>query len=507
MKIFRSEHIREIDEFTIKNEPVSSLNLMERAALQLFGWITARFGRADHFMIFAGPGNNGGDGLALARMLSLNEFKVDVYYVNFTEKRSADWEANFTRLENETSVRVKYIDSAGQFPLITTDDIIIDAIFGSGLTRNASGLPGEVIKRINASEKNKVISVDIPSGLFGEDNGSNDRDSIIKADFTLSFQFPKLSFMFADNEDFPGDWYVMPIGLHKTAIARMQTDYSFLEISDISVLLKSRKKFDHKGTFGHGLFISGSFGKMGAAVLGAGGAVRTGAGLVTCHIPGSGNIVMQCSLPEAMVSIDNNDNHITALPDLSHYSAIGIGPGLGRHDETARVVHTLLHSATCPVVIDADAINILSENKDWLDILPSGTVLTPHVKEFERLAGPADSCYDRMLRQVEFSRKYNCIVVLKGANTSITSPDGKVRFNSTGNPGMATGGSGDVLTGIILSLLAQGYEPEDAAVTGVYLHGLAGDIAAKKLSPESLIASDIINNIGEAYIKIRERVF
>ncbi|HKK41949.1 MAG TPA: NAD(P)H-hydrate dehydratase [Bacteroidales bacterium] len=507
MKIFRSEQIREIDEFTIKNEPVSSVNLMERAALQLFTWLSGRFGRSDHFIVFAGPGNNGGDGLALARMLSLNEFDVDVYSLNFTEKRSPDWIANYKRLESETGVSVRNIDSAEEFPMITSGDLVIDAIFGSGLTRNAKGLPGEVIKYINGSDNKKVISVDIPSGLFGEDNGTNDTNCIIRADYTLSFQFPKLSFMFSDNAEFTGEWFVLPIGLHKAAISGTTTDFSFTELTDIVPLLRKRKKFDHKGSYGHGLMISGSFGKMGAAVLGAGGAVRSGAGLITCHIPACGNLIMQSALPEAMVNIDNNENHISGMPDLSSYSAIGTGPGIGRNAETASAIHALLQSADKPLVIDADAINILAENREWLTLLPGRTILTPHVKEFERLTGTAANCYDRLVRQVGFSAKYNCIVVLKGAHTSISSPDGNVRFNSTGNPGMATGGSGDVLTGIILSLLTQGYDPVDAAVAGVFLHGLAGDIAAEKLSPESMIASDIINNIGEAYLRIRERVF
>jgi hydroxyethylthiazole kinase-like uncharacterized protein yjeF len=506
MKILQGEQIREVDEFTIKNEPISSLNLMERAALQLFGWITGRFGRTEHFVVIAGPGNNGGDGLALARMLYLNEFSVDVYYVNFSEKKSADWEANFLRFENETGIKVKNIDTVDQLPVTDSEDIIIDGIFGSGLSRNVTGLAGEVIRKINDSEKNKVISIDIPSGLFCEDNGENDSKNIIQADYTLSFQFPKLSFMFADNEKFTGEWYVLPIGLHKDAIAGTHTDYSYTEISDIIPLVRTRNKFDHKGNFGHGLLISGSLGKMGAAVLGAAGAIRTGAGLLTCHIPGCGNTILQSSIPEAMISLDQEDNYIGGLPDMSNYSAVGIGPGLGVHEKTAEALHDLLFSVEKPLVIDADALNILSKNKKWLDILPEGTVLTPHVREFERLAGSARNCYDRLLQQVDFSRKHRCVVVLKGAYTSVTSADGRARFNSTGNPGMATGGSGDVLTGIILSLLAQGYEPDDAALFGVYLHGMAGDIAARKYSPESMMASDIINSIGEAYLKIRERV-
>ncbi len=506
MKIFLSEQIREIDVYTIKNEPVSSVNLMERAALQLFGWITGRFGRSGHFLIFAGPGNNGGDGLALARMLFLNEYSVEVYCLNFNEKRSSDWEVNFKRLEDETDIKINQIESPEQFPVISAGDTIIDAIFGSGLTRSVSGLHGEIIKRINDSCNNTIISVDIPSGLFGEDNGKNDKNYIIKADYTLSFQFPRLAFMFADNAGYTGEWHVLPIGLHKAAIASTATDYMYTEMTDIVPLLKKRRKFDHKGSYGHGLLICGSSGKIGAAVLSTGGALRTGAGLVTCHLPACGNLVMQASLPDAMVSTDTNENFIATLPDIAHFSAVGAGPGIGKNKETASVLHDLLKAVTQPLILDADALNILAENKEWLELLPSQTILTPHVKEFERLAGKADNCYDRLQMQMQFSRKFKCIIVLKGAFTSITGTDGHVRFNSTGNPGMATGGSGDVLTGIILSLLAQGYDPADAAVTGAYLHGLAGDIASKELSPESMLASDIINYLGKAYLKIRESV-
>ncbi len=506
MKIFRSDQVREIDEYTIKNEPVSSISLMERAAMKLFGWIAERFGRSEHFAVFAGPGNNGGDGLALARMLFKNEYSVDVYYVNISDKRSSDWEENNRRLENETDVKIKFIDNLEQFPVLDSNVIIIDGIFGSGLSRNVTGFAGDIIRKINNIDRKQVLSIDIPSGLFGEDNDGNDRNNIIRADHTLSFQFPKLSFMFADNDRYVGEWHILPIALHRRIISSMDSAYGYLENDDIRHLLKNRNKFDHKGIFGHGLFISGSAGKMGAAVLGAGAAIHTGCGLVTCHTPASGGIVLQCSLPEAMISFDRNENLITSVPDTSAFSAVGIGPGIGTEKATAEALHSLLTDCSKPVVIDADALNILSMNREWFKLLPEGAVLTPHIREFERMTGPSSGCYERLQKQLAFSSQYNCIVVLKGAHSSVTSPSGLVRFNSTGNPGMATGGSGDVLTGIILSLLAQGYDSFDAAVTGVFLHGLAGDLAVSVSSPESVIASDIINKIGEAYNKIRESI-
>jgi hydroxyethylthiazole kinase-like uncharacterized protein yjeF len=502
MKIFSCNQLRDIDEYTIKNEPVASIDLMERAAGQLFKWITERYDRSHRTVIFAGPGNNGGDGLALARMFAVNRYDVEVYYVKFTERTTGDWEINRNRLATETSIVLNSLTGSDQLPVVSQDDIIIDAIFGSGITRPAEGLAGDIIRLINDTDAIK-ISIDIPSGLFGEDNSNNCEERIVKADFTLSFQFPKLSFMFAENSQFIGDWSVLPIGLSNSAIINTETTYKFLENNDIVQLIKKRNRFDHKGIFGHGLLVAGSWGKMGAAVLGAGAALRTGIGLITCHIPECGVLVLQSALPEAMVKADKSENRISDIGSTGLYNAVGIGPGLGTEPESQKALNKLLSECKKPLVIDADALNIISSNMELLSLLPAGTILTPHLKEFERLCGKSDNSYDRLMTQIKFSKEHNCIVVLKGAHTSISTPEGKVLFNSTGNPGMAKGGSGDVLTGVILSLLAQGYTPEDAAAAGVYLHGAAGDIASSESCQESIIASDIINCIGKAFNKIR----
>lgn len=503
MKIFRTDQIKGIDNYTILHEPIASHELMERAASRLFSWYVNRFERSRKVFVFAGPGNNGGDGLVLAGMLAQDRYDVELYYVRFTEKTSSDWEFNFRRLPVDSRIDVKILTSAEQFPVISSDDVIFDAIFGSGLTRAVEGLPKEIIRLINRAGALK-ISVDIPSGLFGEDNSGNDKEAIVRADYTLSFQFPKLAFLFAENADFAGQWEVLNIGLSETAIHDTSSPYSLVEQGDIAPLLSVRKKFDHKGVFGHGLLIAGSKGKMGAAILGAGAALRTGIGLISCHIPSSGRIIMQTSVPEAMVRTDESDDIISKIDTNGSFDAAAVGPGLGMDDATGKALHSFLEEFRKPVVIDADAINLLSLNTKWYSLLNASVILTPHPKEFERLAGKSDNCYDRLQRQLGFSVKHNCIVVLKGAYTSVTTPEGRVFFNSTGNPGMATAGSGDVLTGIILSLLAQGYSSENAALTGVYLHGLAGDIGAEKAGYESLIASDIINNIGKAYYRIRE---
>ncbi|MBK9389849.1 MAG: NAD(P)H-hydrate dehydratase [Bacteroidetes bacterium] len=503
MKIFRTGQIKEIDNYTILHEPIASHELMERAASRLFSWYVHRYERSRKVFIFAGPGNNGGDGLALSGMLVQERYDVELYYVKFTDKTSPDWDFNFRRLKGDSRIDIKILTSPEQFPVISSDDVIFDAIFGSGLIRPVEGLPKEIIGLINNSGALR-ISVDIPSGLFGEDNSGNDQDAIIKADYTLSFQFPKLAFLFAENADFVGQWEVLKIGLSEAAIRDTASPYSFVENEDIAPLLKTRKKFDHKGIFGHGLLIAGSNGKMGAALLGAGAALRTGIGLITCHIPSSGRIIMQTAVPEAMVHTDDSDDVISNIDLSGSYDAAAIGPGIGTGDATGKALHAFLKVFRKPVVVDADAINILSANPKWYSLLNPSVVLTPHPKEFERIAGKCENGYSRLQKQIEFSRKHNCIVLLKGAYTSVSTPDGNVIFNSTGNPGMATGGSGDVLTGIILSLLAQGYSAENAALAGMYIHGLAGDIAADYSGYESLIASDIINNIGNAYNRIRE---
>ena len=504
MKIFTSGQIRQIDQYTIEHEPISSANLMERASAELFGWIGRTLSKDAHFLIFCGPGNNGGDGLALARMLSGEKYDVEVFYVSFTGNRSADWETNRERLENETSLKLISITEASQFPAVSETDIILDAIFGSGLSRPAEGLPAEIIERINSSEA-RVVSVDIPSGLFGEDNGDNSNHAVVQADFTLTFQFPKLAFMFGENEKYTGEVIILPIGLSGEKIRVTDTPWSCLESVDIRPLLKKRNKFDHKGKFGHSLLVSGSYGKMGASVLAASAALRTGAGLITCLIPSCGYSVVQGSLPEAMVISDESEKYLTAIVDTEIYSAVGVGPGLGTDHSTQEAFHQFLLECKKPVILDADALNILAMNKELIRLLKPQTIITPHPKEFERLAGRSDNGYARLMLQTRFAGEHNIIVVLKGANTSIAFPDGRVWFNSTGNPGMATAGSGDVLTGIILSLLSQGYSPEDAALSGVFIHGLAGDIASEESCFESVIASDIIKNIGNAFNKIRSR--
>lgn len=503
MKIFKSSEIREIDAYTIKNEPIHSINLMERASEQIANWIIQEFDKNQQILIFVGPGNNGGDGLAVARMLYQEGYEIKVFVLKITEKLSQDAEINLARLDNETSITVRNLIQEEDIPEIPEDSLVLDALFGSGLTRPLEGVVATLVEKINQSLA-FICAIDIPSGLFGEDNGSNNPNNIVKADFTLSFQFPKLSFFFADNEPFVGQFEVLPIGLHPSIIQEKDSQHSMIEQLDIIPLIKSRNKFSHKGNYGHALLMSGSYGKMGAAILASKACLRTGVGLLTVHIPQAGNDIIQTAVPEAMVCIDESESCFCNKQELQKYSAIGIGPGIGLKKSVQDAFKEIVSNCEAPLVIDADGINILAENKELFELLPESTVLTPHPKEFERLAGITKNGYARLQLQIEMAKKHRIYIVLKGAYTTIACPDGQCYFNSTGNPGMATAGSGDVLTGIILSLLAQGYNSKNAALIGVYMHGLAGDIASDIVSEPSLIASDIIDNIGSAFKEIKD---
>lgn len=502
MKLFTTKQIAAIDKYTIENEPIADIDLMERASLQMTNWIVQQFSTEERLLFFAGPGNNGGDALAMARQLAELDYQCEVYLLDFGKALKGSPAINHKRLEEQGKVKLTKLSSEDDFPPIEDTDVLIDGLFGSGLSRPLEGLPAKVVQKINQL-LNIVVAVDIPSGLMGENNAENNLENIIRADYTLTLQFPKISFLFAENESFVGQWEVLPIGLHSDGIAETPSPYALVDAEDIATRLPMRAKFDHKGSFGHALLIAGSYGKMGAAVLAAKACLRTGAGLLTAHVPHMGFPIIQTAVPEAMASIDQHDSMFTDFPKLESFAAIGVGPGLGLKKNSCRALCDLFGQAKVPMVIDADALNILAENEAWLEKLPEGSVLTPHPGEFRRLVGETTDSFDAVQQQIAFAKKYNCVVVLKGAHTSVAAPDGTMYWNSTGNPGMGTAGSGDVLTGIILGLLAQGMASFDAALVGVYLHGRAGDIAAKKRSEFALIAGDIIDSLGEAFLKIQ----
>jgi NAD(P)H-hydrate epimerase len=477
---------------------------MERAAATCSRWIIDRYAKTKDVKIFIGPGNNGGDGLCIAYHLLNAGYNVHAYIPFPRDKFTSDTLAKYQRLMEYQDKAVFFVQEP-YVPVIHPNDLVIDALFGTGLSRPLSGFVALIINHINKSSAEK-ISIDVPSGLFCDSNDGNIRENIIKANHTLTFQMPKLMFLFAENYVFTGEMHLLDIGLHKEGTNMQETNYYFQTIDNFRPILKRRGKFDHKGTFGHALLVAGSYGKMGAAVLSSNACLRAGVGLLTTHIPKTGYQIIQTAVPEAMTSLDHENEIITEMPNLDKIDAIGIGPGIGMSFQTVDMMRELLSKSTVPMILDADALNILAQNQWLLCMLPSNTILTPHPKEFDRLAGDNINGHKRFLSQIEFSKKYNIIVVLKGAYTSITTPKGQCWFNSTGNPGMATAGSGDVLTGIILSLLAQGYEPVMAARLGVFIHGLAGDIALTKNSMESLLSSDIIKHTGNAFNKIRDNI-
>jgi NAD(P)H-hydrate epimerase len=502
MKIFEAASVRQIDAYTIAHEPVASIDLMERAAVQLTGWYVDHYQIDRKVILFAGPGNNGGDALAMARLLAERQYKVECYLLD-AGKLADDCAQNRERLIRQKLALFMEVRSGDKLPPIGKQDVVVDGIFGSGLTRKVSGLPGHVIRYINENAAT-VIAIDIPSGLFGEDNAENDPGLVIRARTTLTFQYPFLSFFFDLNEPFVGSWRVQDIRLHPQAIRDTATPYETIEAGMVRSLLPARGRFAHKGTFGHGLVISGSYGMMGAALLAGESCLRSGAGLVTVHIPRYGYGIIQTGFPEALVSLDQSDILFSEPPELAPFSAIGIGPGIGLKQNTGKGLKMVLERSRVPMVIDADGLNILSLHPEWLSLLAPDTILTPHPREFDRLAGESADSYARHLKQREFASKYKVIVVLKGAYTGIASPEGHYWFNTTGNPGMATGGSGDVLTGLLTGLLAQGMRPLDAALAGVYLHGLAGDLAARRKGQEALIAGDMIRELGAAFNTVRE---
>ena len=493
MKILSASQIRSADAYTIQHEPVSSINLMERAAAACVEWISKNAEKNYSFKIFCGPGNNGGDGLAIARMLLNAGFETKVFIVRESDKYSADFLENEKRLSNYHPLAIQNIKSEKDFPVIGYDDCVIDALFGTGLSKPLTGIFSKLIESINSSDA-EIISIDLPSGLYADQH--SDGVAIIHANHTLSFQLPKLAFMFAENEKYVGDFHLLEIGLDREFIAEIPAANNYLSKYFLQTLLKPRKKFSHKGNYGHALLVAGSKGKMGAALLAAKGCLRTGVGLLTMHVPETGIDIMQISCPEAMVAIGEMD--------FNKYAAIGIGPGIGIEAGAKEILKKYFHFAKAPMVLDADALNIISEERELLKLIPANSILTPHPKEFERLAGKTENDFERHELQLFFSKNHKVYVVLKGAHTCITTPDGISYFNSTGNPGMAKCGSGDVLTGIITSLLAQGYSSLESALLGVYLHGLAGDIAADKKGMDGMITRDVVNGVGEAWKNLRK---
>ena len=499
MKIFTSAQIHELDKYTIDHEPIKSIDLMERAAIQLTDSIVAEWDKDMKVVVFAGPGNNGGDALAVARMLAVRGYNVSTWLFNTSGRLSDDCKKNRDRLKDVKQV-ASFVVVTEEFdpPTLDAQTLVVDGLFGSGLNKPLTGGFASLVKYVNASPA-KVVSIDIPSGLMTESNEYNVKSNIMKADVTLTLQQPKLSFLFPENQQFIGHVEVLDIGISQEGIDKTDAQFYILEKSDITPCLKRRDPFAHKGSMGHALLVAGSRGMAGAAMLAAKACLRTGVGKVTVHTPACNTLPLQIGVPEVVLDVDSDTNVVSEAVDTDCFKAMGIGPGLGTNENTAIAVIGQMRRAQCPIVVDADALNILAAHKAWLQQIPVGAILTPHIGEFDRLEGVSTDSYERLSKAMLLAERQHAYIVLKGHYTAIITPGGRVLFSPTGNPGMATAGSGDVLTGIITALLARGYTQGEACAIGTYLHGLAGDIAARTLGEESLIASDIINSLPMAF--------
>lgn len=505
MKIFPTSGIRQLDAYTIEHEPIASIDLMERAARALADAITGRWPDADTpVVIFAGPGNNGGDALAVARLMAGKGYRPEVFLFNPQGRLSDDCAKNRERLRATKGVVFHEIVTQFVPPVLTTDHVVVDGLFGSGLNKPLSGGFAAVVKYINASPAS-IVAIDVPSGLMGEDNTYNMAGNIVRADLTLSLQLPKLAFLFAENEAYVGEWSLLDIGLSKEGIDATDSDFELADDDEVTSLFRPRKRFAHKGNFGHALLIAGSQGMAGASILSARGCLCSGVGRLTVHVPFCNNFMVQASVPEAMTELDYSETCFSEPTDTDDYQAVGIGPGLGRTPQTAGAVLEQIRTCRTPMVIDADALNALGDDRSALKNLPEGSILTPHPKELERLAGKCRNSYERLMMARDLAQKAAVHIVLKGAYTAVVSPDGHCWFNRTGNPGMATAGSGDVLTGVLLALLAQGYDAGTAARLGVYIHGLAGDLAAQRLGRTGMTAGDITDCLPLAWKLLEEK--
>lgn len=505
MKIFTSAQIHELDKYTIEHEPISSIDLMERAAKTLTRAITDEWNNSIPVVVFAGPGNNGGDALAVARMLAEQDFNVQVFLFNVANNLSEECARNRQRLIDGKRVR-NFTEVKLQFdlPVLEAGMLVIDGLFGSGLNKPLSGGFASLVKYINQSPA-KVVSIDMPSGLITEDNTYNIRSNIVRADVTLTLQQRKLAMMFADNQEYIGRLRVLDIRLSKEYIDTTDTQFTIQEENDVRAILRKRDDFAHKGSMGHALIIAGSYGMAGAAVLATRACLRSGVGKVTVNTPKRNSDIIQISVPEAVMQIGHTETYFSEAVGTEDFDAVGIGPGLGQHEETAIALIAQLRRTQAPIVADADALNIIANRRAWMQQLPQNIIMTPHPAEFDRLSGGhSNGDFDRLNKARNMAEHLHAYIILKGHYSALCLPDGRVIFNSTGNSGMATAGSGDVLTGIITALLARGYKHADACSLGMYLHGLSGDFAAKEKGKESLIASDIINCLPQAFRRLND---
>lgn len=497
MKILSVDQLYKADAITLQKQQIESVELMERAATKIYERLDYLLQESKSTIhIFCGVGNNGGDGLAVGRLLYENNYDVIAYVVNYSDTHSADFDHKLHHFEKSTHVKVQMLQDAGNFPEIKPNDIIIDAIFGIGLNRSPQGWVKELIGYLNKSNA-FTFAIDIPSGLFAN-SPLTDRDAVIKANRTLTLQTPKLAFYLPETAKFVGDFDILDIGLDANYLEKVVPLAELITREKVQKIYVPRAKFGYKNTYGHALIVGGSYGKIGSAVLSTKAAFRIGAGLVTTFIPKCGLTILQTTIPEAMVTADKEDDFISDISVDFDPSAVGIGIGMGKNPASVEALRKFFSTNKAPLVIDADALNIISENNELLKYVSNNAILTPHPGELKRLIGEWKDDYDKLEKTKKFSTDHKVIIVIKGAY-SITVNQEKLYINTTGNPGMGTAGSGDALTGVITGLLSQNYDRLSAAIFGVYMHGKAGDIAAIKMSQEAMMAGDIVENISAAY--------
>ncbi|MEB0262248.1 MULTISPECIES: NAD(P)H-hydrate dehydratase [unclassified Mucilaginibacter] len=494
-----SKQIREADAYTIANEPISSVDLMERAGKAFVGWFINHFqDKKQTIAVYCGTGNNGGDGLAIARILCDHGYcNIDVKICRFSDKASDDFNVNFKRLK-ATKITIKELKNGSKTPLEQAE-IIIDAMLGSGLNKPLAGDYKTLTDYLNSRGKT-MVAVDVPTGFYADGEIPKDA-TVLKADLVITFQQPKLNFLLPESGPYINCCEVVKIGLDEDFINSVDTPYFLVEEKDAKQLIKPRHRFSNKGTYGHALIIAGKYETMGAALLSASACAHAGAGLTTACIPQSGLVALNSSMPEVMALVRSE----IKLPEIEwdKFSTIGIGPGLGQEPSTLKLLKAIFKNYNKPVVIDADALNVLSENQSLLKKIPAGSIITPHMKEFDRLFGKHTNWWQRLQTAKAKAKELGIYIILKNDYTITATPDDKLYFNSTGNAAMATGGMGDVLTGIITSLLAQKYSPKDACTLGVYIHGKAGDELALPNRLNVVLPTKIITHLPVTMAKLK----
>jgi ADP-dependent NAD(P)H-hydrate dehydratase / NAD(P)H-hydrate epimerase len=503
MKIFEAAQIRLADEATLLKEKIPSIDLMERAAQTCVNELKKVFASTDKPAIICGNGNNGGDGLAIARLLYQEGIIPKVFTVEFANQSSVDYKINLKRLKEETQVEIQCIDSIADFQLLE-NHWVIDALLGTGTSRPVDGLLKELIVYLNKSRV-KVISIDLPSGMPAD--GIRDFDAwknaeMVNAVLTFSFQFPKLAFFLPETGVKTGEWKILDIGLSQEFMDETDSVFDFLEVKDLMHLIHKRAKFSNKGSYGHLLLIAGSEGKSGAALMSSKAAMRTGCGKLTLCSDQASLQALAVYLPEAM-SVEGGKKEVEILPALNSFDAIAVGPGLGKGEGVQKVLKRLLQDWAGPLLVDADAINILAENPTWFNWLPKASVLTPHPLEFRRLTGnTSGTFYDLLVSAAKFSKKYSVFINLKSTYSCLITPSGRFLFNSSGISALAKAGTGDVLSGIIAGFLCMGYSATESICLGNYIHGRAAYLAVGKNSFHSLLAGEIEQFIGQATAEI-----